>query len=119
MSTGSPKNKPNDRLTRVRATMRTTDPDWQWWDRIRRALGNFFPEKAKRSPECSAGQNKPLTVREQIYVQLQLERLDRFGFYQQPRRYRANIEPLDQLLGPAMEEVKDVEVRNPDESSEN
>jgi hypothetical protein len=118
VSTGSPKDKSNRRLTRVRATMRTMDPDRQWLARMRRAVASFFAEKAKRSPECSDGESKPLTITEQIYVQVQLERLDRFGFYQQPRRHRANIDPLDQLLGPAGEEVNDAELRKPDEPSE-
>lgn len=107
MSTGSPKDKPNRRLTQVSATTRTTDPavevgnqdERQWWARMRRAVANFFPEKAKRIPECSDAVAKPLTVTEQIYVGFQLERLDRYGFYQQPLRNRAN-DPLDQLLSP-------------------
>jgi hypothetical protein len=118
MSSGSPKDKSNRRLTQVRATMRTMDPYWQWLARMRRTVANFFPEKAKRSPECFDAESKPLTVTEQFYVQAQLERLDRFGFYQQPRRHRANIEPLDQLLGPARKEVNDAELRKPDEPSE-
>src|SRR5215467_13946213 len=75
MSTGSPKDKPNRRLTQVSATTRTTDPavevgnqdERQWWARMRRAVANFFPEKAKRIPECSDAVAKPLTVTEQIY----------------------------------------------------
>jgi hypothetical protein len=119
MSTGSPKDKSNRRLTRVRATTGTMDSYGQWWARVRRTVANyFFPEKAKRSPQCSDAESKPLTVTEQIYVQLDLERLDRFGFHQQARRHRANIEPLDQLLGPAREEVDDAELRKPDELSE-
>jgi hypothetical protein len=111
MSTGNPKDKLN-RRSRVRATVRTPDPDSQLLARIRRHIANFLPEKAKGSAECSDADSKPLTVSEQIYVQLQLERLDRYGFYQQPRRHR-NIEPLDQLLGPARKEAKDAEVRKP------
>jgi hypothetical protein len=114
MSTGSPKDKSNRRLTRVRAITGTMD-SYQWWARICRY---FFPETAKRWPEGSDAESKPLTVTEQIYGHLRLERLDRFGSYQQPRRHRANIEPLDQLLGPAREEVDDAELRKPDELSE-
>jgi hypothetical protein len=92
---------------------------WQWWARMRRTIASFVPEKAKRSPECSDAESKPLTVTEQIYVLEQWERLDRgCGFYQQPLRHRANIDPLDQLLCPAREEVKDAETRRPDKPSE-
>jgi hypothetical protein len=113
MSNGNPKDKLN-RRSRVRGTMPTTDPDSQLLARMRRAIA---PEKAKRSPECSAAEKKPLSVHDQIYLQLLSDRSDRCGFYQQPRRYR-NIDPLDQLLGPDGQEIKDAEARKPDEPSE-
>jgi len=106
----------NSHKRRLRATMRTTDPDSEWLARMRRAVANFLPEKGKGSPESSAAENKPLSINEQIYAQLQWERLDRCGFYQLPRRHR-NVEPLDELLGPAGKEAEDAEVRKPDEPS--
>ncbi len=114
MNTGNPKNKPNDRRKQVRATMRTTDPDSQLLARMRRTIA---PKNAESSPGSSDAASKPLSVHDQIYLQLQLERLDRCGFYQQPRRYR-NVDPLDQLLGPDGEEIKDVEARKSDEPRE-
>ncbi len=114
MNTGNPKNKPNDRRKRVHGGMRTTDPDSQLLARMRRAIA---PKNAESSPGPSDAARKPLSVHDQIYLQLQLERLDRCGFYQQPRRSR-NVDPLEQLLGPDGEEIKDVEVRKPDEPRE-
>jgi len=113
MSAGNPKDKSNRRPTPVRATMPATDPDSQLLARMRRAI---TPEKAKRSAKCSAAESKPLSVQDQIYLQVLSERLDRCGFYQQPRRYR-NIDPLDQLLGPDGQEINDAEARKPDERS--
>jgi hypothetical protein len=123
------KRNADDPFTPVRTTMRTTDPvrvignlDMifsQWAAGIRRTVTGFFAEKAKRSPECSDVKSKPPTVTEQIRLLEQLDRLDRGdGFYQQPLRHRANIDPLDQLLCPAREEVKDAEARRPDEPRE-
>jgi hypothetical protein len=114
MSTGNPKDESNRRPTPVRATMPTTDPDSQLLARMRRTIA---PEKAKRSPESSDAEAKPPSVHDQIYLQFQLERLDRCGFYRQPRRY-GNVDPLDQLLGPDSEEIKDAEVRKPDKPRE-
>jgi hypothetical protein len=110
MNTGNPKSTPNDRRKRVR----TTDPDSQLLARMRRAVA---PEEAKRSPESSGAESKPLSVHDQIRLLLQLDRVDRQGFYQQPRRYRGD-DPLDQLLGPARKEAKDAEVRKPDKPNE-
>jgi len=110
MSTGNPKDKLNDRRKRVRAS----DPDSQLLARMRRAIA---PEKGKRSTESSDAESKPLSVHDEIYLKFQRERLDRCGFYRQPRRYR-NVEPLDQLLGPDEEETKDAGARKPDEPTE-
>jgi hypothetical protein len=69
-----------------RATMPTTDP---------------VREIGKRMPKSSDAESQAPTITEQIYSFFQRERVDRgYGNYQ-PSRHPANIEPLDQLLGPA------------------
>lgn len=141
MTPGNSKEKPNHRLMRIRET---TDPvreigkqDFifqQWWARIRRTIAKLSPEQAEhssleqtarssaeqieRSPECSPAGGKPLTVTQQIYVQMQLERLDRCGFYQQPVRHGAGIDSLNQLLGLAGDEANGAKSPKPREPSE-
>jgi hypothetical protein len=74
------------------------------------------PEEAKRSPESSNAESKPLSAHDEIRLRFRLDRVDRQGFSQQHRRYR-EIEPIDELFGDAGEESKDGEDRKPDEPS--
>jgi hypothetical protein len=91
--------------------------NWPWVLRMRRFIANLSADKAQRVHGSSDAESKTaLTITEQIY--LQMERMNCGYGYQEPLRHRANIGPLDQLLAPARKEVKDVEVRKPDEPSE-
>jgi hypothetical protein len=81
-------------------------PDSGWFARMRRAVADLWRQKTNHSPDrIRPAERKPLSIGEQIYVQFQLERLDRCGFYQQPRGHR-NTEPLDELMGPPVEDDK-------------
>ena len=72
--------------------------------------------KLKQPGEASDPQSRQPTITEQIYRMFQLERADRgYGLYQPTLRNRNNVEPLDQLLGPAANQAEDAESIKPDE----
>lgn len=81
----------------------------------RRTPGTPEPE---RSGETSDATSKQPTITEQVRMHYLSERLDRgYGLCRPHRRTRDNLEPLDQLLGPAVNEAEDAESAEPDERS--
>jgi hypothetical protein len=54
----------------------------------------------------SDADSEPSTITEQIKFFLQREHVDRGYGISQPSLHRGNIEPLDQLLGPAGKKAK-------------
>jgi hypothetical protein len=75
--------------------------------------------KPKRPGESSDAESKKPTITEEVRRLFHSERLDRgYGVYQPWRRHRGNIEPLDQLLGPAGKEAEHAKPRKPDDRSE-
>jgi hypothetical protein len=112
MSNGSPKDKPNGRSAPMRVTPPITeigalDTIFSDWLAGIRRISSFFRKKFRRLPESSGDESRPPpTITQQIYLSYKSECVDRACGDQPPLRRHSNIEPLDQLLGPAAKQLR-------------
>jgi hypothetical protein len=92
----------------------------QWLVSVRRIVAKFFTEKSKRSDECADDASKsasmtPLSVHDQLQLLMRVEMEDcRYGPYQQPVRYRPNV---DHLFRRAKEDVREPSDQSDDQST--